>query len=933
MQTTKNSWSVASSPTRIPVRSRRLRAEDHPINEVQSVIGCQPSTGYWRRGIGKTSVALAIFHSSELDDTFPPTRRFFVPCQLVTTASTFLSTIASSLGVKFSQGDAMALVMEKLKSESAPLMLLLDNGESFWFDHEIQPHARTILRHICSIRTITLLLTIRGTEHPNVTVWDPLPLLGPLSLSHARQAFLAIATSVEPDASLDRLLTMVDNVPLAVSLLARRCQIAGESSEVLCDRWEKEHTELLKLGGRERDDNIDISIKLSLESPLMRSNHNTLRLLSIVSYLPSGISDKACGSISLSDEESSAAEFLLRRLSLTYSPTLGWITTLEPIRAYIRRHFSPLADDLSAVDNWHINLANTHGNYEPGDAEFSAASAKLTENSANITFILRTHIQQYKGLTGISEAVLAFSRFLCWTRPNGDLLEKLLSAGINVLDHSAKGQCLQRLGNMLQRQSQWEEAQLKLEEARSEFIIIGNRIGAAQCLQSLGNIMRMRNRHEEAQLKLEEARSEFIIIGSRLGAAQCLRSLGDILKMQHQYQEAQLKVQEARSEFIVMGNRLGAAHCLPILGDMLGMQHRYEEAQLKLEEARSEFIIIGDQLGAAHCLQSLGEILRMQHQYEEAQLKLEEARSELIIIGNRLGAALCLRSLGDILRMRGQPEAARLKLEEARSEFITIGSRLGAAQCLRSLGDILQMRHEHAEAQLKLEEARSEFIIIGDQLGAAQCLRSLIDILQTQGQYGEAQLKVEEAWSGFIIIGDQLGAAQCLKSLGNILQMQDQNEEAQLKLGEARSEFIIIGNRLGAAQCLRCLGDILRVQGQYEEARLKLEEARSEFTAIGDRLGAAQCLGSLSDILQMQDQYEEAKLKLEEARSEFIMIGNQHGAALCLQRLGSILQMQNQHEEARLKLEKVWSEFTRLGLQRDADRCRKRLDDIAQVRT
>jgi len=480
-------------------------------------------------GIGKTSVALAIFHSPELDGTFPPTRRFFVPCQSVTTTSIFLSAIASSLGVKISQGDAMALVMEKLKSQSAPLMLLLDNGESFWFDHEIQPHARTILRHICSVRSVTLLLTIRGTEQPNITVWDRLPLLGPLSLPHARQAFLATATDIEPDASLDRLLKLVDCVPLAVSLLARRCQITRENAQILCDRWEKEHTELLKLGEHEPDDNIDISIKLSLESPLMRSNGNALRLLSVVSYLPPGISDEACGSISLSDEELSAAEFLLRRLSLTYSPTLGWITTLEPIRAYMRRHHPPPADDLSAVENWHITLANTHGNYEPGDTEFSAASAKLTTNSANITFILRTHIQQHKGLAAIAKAVLAFSYFLYWNCPNGDLLEMLLSTGINVLDRSTKAECLRRLGDILRMQHRYEEAQLKLKEAQSGFITIGDRLRAAQCLQSLADILRAQNHCEEAQLKLGEAQSEFITIGDRCGAAECLKSLGNIL--------------------------------------------------------------------------------------------------------------------------------------------------------------------------------------------------------------------------------------------------------------------------------------------------------------------------------------------------------------------------------------------------------------------
>ena len=121
-------------------------------------------------GIGKTSVALAIFHSLELDGCVPRTRRFFVPCQSVTTASTFLSTIASSLGVEISQGDALSLVVARLKAGDRPSLQVLDNAESFWFDYEIQSHARTILRHICSVRTVTLLLTIRGTESPNVTV-------------------------------------------------------------------------------------------------------------------------------------------------------------------------------------------------------------------------------------------------------------------------------------------------------------------------------------------------------------------------------------------------------------------------------------------------------------------------------------------------------------------------------------------------------------------------------------------------------------------------------------------------------------------------------------------------------------------------------------------------------------------------------------------
>ncbi|KZT27812.1 hypothetical protein NEOLEDRAFT_1037486, partial [Neolentinus lepideus HHB14362 ss-1] len=69
---------------------------------------------------------------------------------------------------------------------------------------------------------------------------------------------------------------------------------------------------------------------------------------------------------------------------------------------------------------------------------------------------------------------------------------------------------------------------------------IGDRPGAAQCLQSLSNLLQMESRYEEARVKLEEAMRQFQDIGGRLGAAQCLRSLGDILQMETRYEEARV---------------------------------------------------------------------------------------------------------------------------------------------------------------------------------------------------------------------------------------------------------------------------------------------------------------------------------------------------------------------------------------------------------
>src|ERR1700761_4637850 len=57
-------------------------------------------------GIGKTSVALAVFHHSAIDALFGQ-ERYFVPCEAAETVLLLLAAIASSIEVGLSQGDAL----------------------------------------------------------------------------------------------------------------------------------------------------------------------------------------------------------------------------------------------------------------------------------------------------------------------------------------------------------------------------------------------------------------------------------------------------------------------------------------------------------------------------------------------------------------------------------------------------------------------------------------------------------------------------------------------------------------------------------------------------------------------------------------------------------------------------------------------------------
>src|ERR1700761_4880297 len=267
-------------------------------------------------GIGKTSVALAVFHHPEVDTLFRQ-ERYFVHCEAAETAPLLLAAIASSLDLDLSQGDALKLVVGELKAKSAPVLLVLDNAETCWHSPH-RAHIRTILQHISAIRHVTLMLTMRGTELPNVTSWNSLEALESLTIEAAGETFLAIAHEQQADHALDELLGEVDRIPLAVTLLARISQASNDSPADLRKAWLHEHTELLKLGSV-REDNLEVSIKLSLDSQPMKESSSALRFLSIISYLPDGVPIANISELtSLRPNGLRDAAHTLKRLSLAH---------------------------------------------------------------------------------------------------------------------------------------------------------------------------------------------------------------------------------------------------------------------------------------------------------------------------------------------------------------------------------------------------------------------------------------------------------------------------------------------------------------------------------------------------------------------------------------------------------------------------------------
>src|SRR3978361_143414 len=131
---------------------------------------------------------------------------------------------------------------------------------------------------------------MRGAERPSKVHWTrPILLpLQPLEQAAAHQTLINIVGDHHNPEEVDMVLSLTDNMPLAINLIAHLVDVEGCSS--VLSRWEEERTSLISEGYDKRS-NLDLSISLSLSSPRIKAVPHSEELLSLLSMLPDGLSD------------------------------------------------------------------------------------------------------------------------------------------------------------------------------------------------------------------------------------------------------------------------------------------------------------------------------------------------------------------------------------------------------------------------------------------------------------------------------------------------------------------------------------------------------------------------------------------------------------------------------------------------------------------
>ncbi|KAJ7935867.1 P-loop containing nucleoside triphosphate hydrolase protein [Mycena leptocephala] len=340
-------------------------------------------------GMGKTSLARAVIHHTDISAKYQE-HRFFVACESAASNVELASLIGAHLGLKSSR-DLIQPVVQYF-SRSAPSLLILDNLETLWEPAESRGGIEEFLSLLTDVDHLALMVGGKRASLPAKVAWTRpfLPPLQPLEQEAARQTFIDIADNQYNLEEVDKVLSLTDNMPLAISPIANLADSEG-STNVLA-RWEEEKTSLIS-EGFDRRSNLDLSISLSMASPRLNSLPHSKDLLSLLSMLPDGLSDAELVQSKLPIDNILACKAALICTSLAYTNEHKQLKALIPIREYVQK-VQPPGDHLVWPLLKHFQellefYVDTHGTQSS-----SAIVARISLNMSNIQNLLQNGLPQ-----------------------------------------------------------------------------------------------------------------------------------------------------------------------------------------------------------------------------------------------------------------------------------------------------------------------------------------------------------------------------------------------------------------------------------------------------------------------------------------------------------------------------------------------------------
>jgi hypothetical protein len=180
-----------------------------------------------------------------------------------------------------------------------------------------------------------------------------------------------------------QLLSLTNNIPLAVDLMAHLVDYEGCSS--VLTRWETEKTSILS-SGHEKSSSLDASISVSLLSPRMAASPGARELLALLAILPDGLSDVDIIQSQIPAKDILTCKAVLLSTSLAYTNNAR-LKVLVPVREYMQQHYPAAQSFIQSVRTQFEDLLSIWRKYL-GHQLGAPLYKQITSNLANMQSIL-----------------------------------------------------------------------------------------------------------------------------------------------------------------------------------------------------------------------------------------------------------------------------------------------------------------------------------------------------------------------------------------------------------------------------------------------------------------------------------------------------------------------------------------------------------------
>ena len=452
-------------------------------------------------GIGKSSIAKALLHDSTIIQKFGD-QRFFVRFDDVhfsqVTSHIFFERMAKALGVKASENLDNS-VRKYLFDASSDMFLVLDNAETFLQagDSEISTAIGTAIRELADMTSVTMLLTTRNAEIP------PNPRLKTIRVPPLDEeaAHATFATTYGTDVCPSDAKTLISTLefhPLSIILLAQVARQNEWSPERLVAAWKEHQTGLLRSGDG-RSDSLEVTIKLSLDSPSILKLDNAHHFLSAIASLPQGVDEKKLKDMFPTLGKVDLLAATLRKHSLLYLDGEKNMM-LAPIRLYLTDGGEPDSPLLVDVRAYYYNRLEEFADREQGEE----GGAWIATEDINVERLIALDLRRHENMQTGCEACVRFTKLLVRHKPRPTALypaiRDLPQHELNLFERFrlrlfrrvhplvSKGTCLQNLAHLAHKLGQTTEALNFFEEAEKLFILARDRDMITGCVRDMGDV-------------------------------------------------------------------------------------------------------------------------------------------------------------------------------------------------------------------------------------------------------------------------------------------------------------------------------------------------------------------------------------------------------------------------------------------------------------